>query len=233
MHGNSNVAAHATATDAKPYHVAMLARPAPDSAHDADADLRLAGVSIGALQQVSFTVAAGRITALSGPSGSGKSRLLRAIADLDAHQGDIALGDVAQHSIPAHEWRRRVMLVPADSQWWAETIREHLPDAETPDWAALGFSSDTASWQVSRLSSGERQRLALLRAVAHGPHALLLDEPTANLDTDTSAQIETWLLALIRRHRWPTLWVSHDAAQIARVADHHLRIRGDHLEVVE
>jgi ABC-type iron transport system FetAB ATPase subunit len=197
--------------------------------HDAPT-LRLSGVSAGMLTQVSLAIAPGCITALSGPSGSGKSRLMRAIADLDAHEGEIALGNTVQSNTPAHLWRQQVMLVPADSQWWCDTVGAHWPDPDRVDWNALGFPSAVADWQISRLSSGERQRLALLRAIDRGPKALLLDEPTANLDAEATALVEAWLLERIRTNGWPTLWVSHDAGQIARVADTHLRIRGDRVE---
>nr|HQU89867.1 ATP-binding cassette domain-containing protein [Denitromonas sp.] len=91
---------------------------------------------------------------------------------------------------------------------------------------------EVMGWQVGRLSSGEKQRLALLRAIAHQPRALLLDEPTANLDPDTTAIVETWLTGLARRHSWPVLWVAHDPAQIKRVADTHLRIASKALAAV-
>jgi len=214
-----------------PYHVPMPEHTAPTAERNASA-LRLTGVSAGTLAEVNLTIAPGQVTALSGPSGSGKSRLMRAIADLDAHEGEIALGTALQSTTPAHLWRRQVMLVPADSQWWCDTVGAHWPNPDRVDWNALGFPSAAADWQISRLSSGERQRLALLRAIDRGPKALLLDEPTANLDAEATALVEAWLLERIRANGWPTLWVSHDAAQIARVADTHLRIRGDRLETL-
>lgn len=192
--------------------------------------LELIEVGVGPLQGVSFSVGAGEVLALSGASGAGKSRLMRAIADLDAHQGTIRLGTAEQNSMPGHRWRQQVMLVPADSQWWADTVGAHFPADQSIDWGALGFAPGTADWEVSRLSSGERQRLALMRALAHQPRALLLDEPTANLDADTTLQVEQWLLDRIRTNGCPTLWVSHDPAQIARVANRHLRIRDHRLE---
>ena len=197
----------------------------------AAASLSVTDLSVGALHGIRLQVAPGEILALSGASGSGKSRLLRAISDLDPHVGHAALGDVARAGVAGHVWRRRVMLVPADSQWWADTVGEHFPAQDTAAWQALGFPAEAAGWQVSRLSSGERQRLALLRAVAHRPSALLLDEPTANLDGEATARVERWLCDLSRQHGWPVIWVSHDPAQIQRVADRHLRIHQGGLEV--
>ena len=188
-------------------------------------------LAVGALDAVGLTVAPGHILAISGASGSGKSRLLRALADLDPHRGQVALGTTACSDVRGHEWRRRVMLVPAESQWWAETVGEHFPARHVDEgWRdALGFAGGVEDWSVSRLSSGEKQRLAVLRALAHGPQALLLDEPTANLDADSIVRVERLLTDAIRAHGWPVVWVTHDVAQIARVADNHLRIEGDSL----
>ncbi|WP_108445323.1 ABC transporter ATP-binding protein [Halomonas denitrificans] len=192
--------------------------------------LRLDRLSVGDLAPVSLTLAPGEILCLSGTSGSGKSRLLRAVADLEPHGGEAWLGETAQSSLAGHAWRARVMLVPAESQWWADTVGEHLPEARRDDLEALGFSPEVCDWQVARLSSGEKQRLALLRALSREPAALLLDEPTANLDDATARRVEAWLCARIRARGWPVIWVAHDPAQIARVADRHRRIVEGRLE---
>ncbi len=195
------------------------------------AALRLEDLAMGELAPLSLTVAAGEILCLSGASGSGKSRLLRAIADLDAHDGEIWLGDSPQSGVSGHCWRGWVMLVPAESQWWADRVGEHFAAVSPSDLAALGFTPQVLEWQVSRLSSGEKQRLALLRACSHAPRALLLDEPTANLDPELTRQTEAWLVAWAHRYRLPVLWVSHDRAQIQRVADRHFRIQATQLEL--
>jgi sulfonate transport system ATP-binding protein len=197
-----------------------------------DQTLEIRDLNCGSLRNVSLAVEPGRIVCLSGPSGSGKSRLLRAIADLDAHDGEIRLGKHDQASTPAHCWRQWVMLVPAESQWWADTVAEHFLEPSPEGLRALGFGREVLDWQVSRLSSGEKQRLALLRAVSHEPRALLLDEPTANLDGDMSLRLENWVQGLARTERMPVLWVAHDPAQIHRIATRHFRINDDHLEDV-
>ena len=124
-------------------------------------------------------------------------------------------------------------MVPADSQWWFDEVGGHFPDdAASRLPSALGFPPEVMGWSVNRLSSGERQRLALWRALVLEPEALLLDEPTANLDNDSTEAIESWLLEEIRRRRIAVLWVAHDPGQIHRVADTHCRIRGTTLERV-
>lgn len=194
--------------------------------------LTLDKLSVGSLEGIDLSIAGGDIVCVSGPSGSGKSRLLRAVADLDPHEGQVRLDDTAQGDVPGHVWRQQVMMVPADSQWWFEEVGDHFgPDARAvPD--ALGFPSEVMDWAVNRLSSGERQRLALLRALARNPRVLLLDEPTANLDDTMTRQVEAWLKAEIRQQGLPVIWVAHDVAQIERVASRHYRIQGHTLELV-
>lgn len=163
--------------------------------------------------------------ALHGPSGAGKSLLLRAIADLDPNEGDIALdGKPRRHFSPA-DWRRQVMLVPAESHWWADTVRAHAADWSKEGLKHFGFEPDVLDWDVHRLSSGERQRLALLRALSHSPDVLLLDEPTANLDAHNTAQTETWLARYQSAQQASLIWVSHDQDQRERVAQRLAEIR--------
>ncbi len=195
------------------------------------AALRLESLAVGPLGPIDLCVGPGEVVALSGPSGSGKSRLLRAIADLDDHGGTAALGDTRQDALPAHRWRQAVMLLPAESLWWADTVGEHFPGGEVPDPSALGLDAGVAGWEVSRLSSGEKQRLALLRVLARRPRCLLLDEPSANLDDATARRVEALVGDYVRGEGVPTLWVSHDPAQIARVATRHVRIGQAGLEV--
>jgi ABC-type iron transport system FetAB ATPase subunit len=167
----------------------------------------------------SLRIAPGECVTLRGPSGSGKSLLLRAIADLDPHQGQVSLEGINGTQMPAPEWRRQVALLPVESQWWLDDVGAHFP-AEGCEWLEpLGFTTETLGWQVSRLSSGEKQRLALARALVNRPRALLLDEPTASLDPQATAAVEQVVADYRRTASAAVLWVSHDAQQAARVGD--------------
>jgi ABC-type iron transport system FetAB ATPase subunit len=111
-----------------------------------------------------------------------------------------------------------VALLPAESRWWSDTVGDHFTTSAASAFNRLGFDVDILAWPVSRLSSGERQRLALLRLMENQPHLLLLDEPTANLDEENSAKVEE----LIRTYREETgaavVWVGHHKVQVYRVA---------------
>jgi len=168
----------------------------------------------------------GGCAALSGPSGSGKTLLLRAIADLDEADGEVWLDEQPRSAMHAPEWRRQVMYLAAESHWWSGRVGEHAAAWLPGDLAALGFEPTVVDWEVQRLSSGERQRLALARALAHGPSVLLLDEPTANLDQANTARVEQLVADWRRRTGGCVLWVSHDPAQRARVATRQFTIDG-------
>ncbi|MCO6439987.1 MAG: ATP-binding cassette domain-containing protein [Nitrococcus mobilis] len=192
--------------------------------------LIIENLDCGSVRDVNLTLAVGECVSLAGASGSGKTRLLRAIADLDVHFGTIHLdGKDRRCFIPA-QWRRRVVMVPAESHWWDDTVGVHLNGSPDMDLEALGFGPEVRGWFVRRLSSGERQRLALARAAALEPAVMMLDEPTANLDAEATERVERWLAE--RRHRNGTaiLWVTHNAAQAARVAQRGYRITASTLQ---
>ncbi len=167
---------------------------------------------------VNLTIEAAECVALSGPSGGGKTMMLRAVADLDPHGGDVLLEGSAASSMPAPVWRSKVGFLPADSPWWHDRVGDHFPEVDASLLGALGFGEDVLDWTVTRLSSGERQRLALLRLMARRPAALLLDEPTANLDPENGDRVEHLVASYRERHAAPILWVSHNTDQAKRVA---------------
>ena len=168
---------------------------------------------------ISITLNARECVVITGPSGSGKSLFLRAVAELDPNQGEVWLNARSRMDyIPMH-WRQQVGLLLAESHWWAQTVGEHFLSKGNPELAALGFDAHVLEWSVKRLSSGERQRLALLRLLSNQPRVLLLDEPTANLDSQNTQRVEILVNRYLNDENACVLWVTHDSDQIKRIAD--------------
>jgi ABC-type multidrug transport system ATPase subunit len=167
---------------------------------------------------ISLDVSSSECVAIMGPSGSGKSLLLRAIVDLDPNNGSVRLNDQLRKKMPAHSWRKLVSLVPAETGWWADRVGDHFERQEELGalLEAVGMQ-DSLDWEVGRLSTGERHRLAIIRALQNRPRVLLLDEPTASLDTRMTAAVETLI-----KHQLAEgvciLLVTHDSSQAARLA---------------
>ena len=175
------------------------------------------------LLEASLELAAGECLVIRGASGSGKSLLLRAIADLDPNQGQVSLNGVSRETFTGPAWRRRVGYLPAEAGWWAEDLGAHFADWNRARsfFQRLGLSDAQKDWPIARLSTGERQRLALIRALAISPEVLLLDEPTSGLDQEAVTAVER-LIAEVRGNGTGVIWVTHDPAQAERVGDRWL-----------
>ena len=211
------------------------------------------------LDPLTLEIGAGECLALTAPSGAGKTRLLRAIADLDPHAGEAYLDGEACTSMPAPEWRRRVGYLPPEPRWWHATVGEHfaavdgqtarigerraameqrraapaerrVADALTELVKRLGFPGDVWAWPVERLSSGETQRLALARLLELEPDALLLDEPTAHLDDDYTRVVESIVAEYRAARDAPVIWVTHDIEQAERVGTRRAVLVGGELD---
>jgi len=170
----------------------------------------------------SLDLNAGECVAIQGPSGTGKSVFLRLIADLDPGDGEVRLHNRVRETWSAPEWRCQVVYQSAEPAWWAPTAREHLaPDARfdaTDLLARLGLSADILDADLSRTSTGERQRLALIRSLACQPSVLLLDEPTASLDRVATAAVEAVLREQLQVGT-SILMVTHSHEQAERIGD--------------
>ena len=192
--------------------------------------LTIRNLSRAGLGPIDLDLADGACVALAGPSGAGKTLFLRAIADLDPCDGTVILDGVARGGIPAPAWRKRVAYLAAESGWWQETVGGHFDDSQevVPLFKRLGLGEDALRWQVTRLSTGERQRLALARLLLLKPRVMLLDEPTSALDPDSATRVET-----IMRERCQEgvsiLFVTHDDGQAARLSGRRLRMTGGQL----
>lgn len=169
------------------------------------------------LQPVSMEIPDGCGLAILGPSGSGKTLLLRAIADLDPSAGTVVAEPLRRDRVPAPVWRRHVAYLPAESGWWSDTIGDHMDGAASRALLSrLGLPEEALDWPVARPSSGERHRLALVRALSRNPRVLLLDEPTAALDPAATALVEAELAARLGEGV-SLLLVTHDPDQAARL----------------
>jgi putative ABC transport system ATP-binding protein len=179
---------------------------------------------------------AGERLGVTGPSGSGKTMLLRVLCGLEPIvQGTITFRERPLDAWAMPEYRARVMYVPQRPLLREGSVQQALRapfafrvhsqsawDAgSTSEWLAR-FGRDGAflRQRCERVSGGETQILALVRALALAPQVLLLDEPTASMDREAAAAAERligdWLHARADR---ACLWVSHDGAQLARTCD--------------
>jgi ABC-type iron transport system FetAB ATPase subunit len=176
----------------------------------------------------SLFVSQGECVSVVGRSGSGKSVLLRLIADLDPHEGDVLLNGASRNAVPAPQWRQQVVYQAAEPAWWAATAAAHLASPHTsavqPMLLQLGLDPSMLGIDITRLSTGERQRLALVRSLAVAPKVLLLDEPTASLDQASTAAVEA-LLASRMRDGLSVVFVTHSREQAERIGHRHFEVR--------
>jgi len=167
---------------------------------------------------VSFDLQDGECVALQGPSGVGKTLLLRSIADLDPNEGTVKLDGTLREAVPAPAWRKRVTYVAAEPGWWSDTVQEHFTawDDALPLLTRLGLPDACGPWPIQRLSTGERQRLGLLRALMLRSRVLLLDEPTSALDAASATAVESMIAERIANGT-SVVWSTHDNAQARRM----------------
>ena len=203
-------------------------------------DLARAPVRLAARQLAShfagafdFEVEPGACIVIQGPSGAGKSVLLRMLADLDPHTGQVLLDGRAADSMTPCAWRAHVLYQAAEPAWWEATPAEHFSAAQLAfaraRLASLGLRPDALDAEIRYLSTGERQRLALLRSLSREPDVLLLDEPTAALDPDGVARVEQ-LLKAAQADGMTILMVSHAPEQARRMATRTWRIEAGKLQ---
>lgn len=198
------------------------------------------------LRDLSLELSVGDRVAVVGPSGAGKTLLLRALALLDpVEEGEILWqGDpVADDAVPS--FRRRVIYLhqrPALVEGtveanlrrpfsFASADRNYDPEGVRSLLASLGRDETFLGKQTTELSGGEGQIVAFLRALQLGPRVLLLDEPTAALDRDAVAALERlvqgWCEEDSRGRAF--IWVSHDAEQASRMTQRALRLAAGRL----
>ncbi|MGZ4788715.1 MAG: ABC transporter ATP-binding protein [Terriglobales bacterium] len=180
---------------------------------------------------VSFALRQAEILAVVGPSGSGKSSLLRLINRLDEPtQGTAFVEGVDYRGISPRELRRKVGMVTqraflfpgtvADNvrfgpQQRGEVLEDAAVDKLLRDVGLPGYGAR----DVANLSGGEAQRVSLARALANDPVVLLLDEPTSALDESLKMTVERLILEVVRQSQLTCVIVTHDTQQAKRFAE--------------
>lgn len=187
------------------------------------------------IDSMSFSLQDGEIGCLLGGSGCGKTTVLRCIAGFETlGEGEIrlsgrVLADAAM-AVPAHQ--REVGMVFQDYALFPHlSVRGNLEFAQArkdpkrvDELLALTGLAALAKRKPATLSGGQQQRVALARALAAEPRLLLLDEPLSALDPDLREQLQGELLALQQRFALSTVLVSHDLAEVFRLAQHVLKL---------
>ncbi|MEK4711184.1 ABC transporter ATP-binding protein [Bacillus sp. FSL R10-2780] len=208
------------------------------------------------IEDISFKIKKGSLTALVGPSGSGKSTVFSLIERFyDPTNGDILLDDVSYKNIHVEEWRQKFSYVSQDTPIFSGTVRDNIlygkNDKVTDDKLIeiakfanahefiVGLS-DGYNTQVgergNQLSGGQKQRIAIARALMRDADFLLLDEATANLDSDSEKQVQKAINTLI--HKQTTFVIAHrlstivDADQIIVLEDGRITGFGTHDELL-
>jgi molybdate transport system ATP-binding protein len=184
---------------------------------------------------------AGGATALFGPSGAGKTSIINMIAGLVAPDrgrivldGEVLFDDAARIKVPA--WRRRIGIVFQEGRLFPHLSVRHNLDYGR--WVS-GLAADAKAFahvvdlldigplldrRPGKLSGGERQRVAVGRALLMRPRLLLLDEPLASLDAARKGDILPYLERLRDEGSVPMIYVSHDSAEVQRIASRVVRL---------
>ena len=193
------------------------------------------------LRHVNISVEAGGIVGVRGPSGAGKTLLLRALARLDAlDEGEVLWRGQAVQGDAVPTMRRRVVYLHAQPVFNTGTVLEAIraptrwrSSGDGLNEATLARLTEEAGQEESflqkpttHLSGGEAQLAALLRGLCRGPEVLLLDEPTSAMDGAASLRVEALLRAWLEEaaSERALLWVSHDEEQRQRVCTRSLHV---------
>ena len=198
-----------------------------------------------ALDDVSVTLPTGQLTALLGPSGGGKSTLLRIIAGLDtADSGVVSIEGTDATKLPPQ--KRNVgfvfqhyavfkhMTVAKNVAFGLEIRKRPKKEVEArvEELLKLVHLSQFSHRLPSQLSGGQRQRMALARALAVEPKVLLLDEPFGALDAKVRKELREWLRRLHDEVHVTTVFVTHDQEEALEVADEIVVINEGRVEQI-
>ena len=187
----------------------------------------------------------GELMVLIGPSGAGKSSLLNVLAGFMPHTGRIHLGGRAVHTLPAH--RRKIGYLFQDLYLFPHmTVFQNLKIAmqnrrlkkkqllaEIDTLLELFRIADLAQSYPGQISGGEKQRVAMARAMAGKPDLLLLDEPLSHLDYRTARYLRAQFKQVQQQFGLTTLFVTHDLHEARELGDRILVMEKGHLRFLD
>lgn len=193
---------------------------------------------------VSIQVLAGEILAVVGPSGAGKSSFLRLLNRLDEPTaGTVLLKSVDYRSIAPQQLRRRIGMVMQTAYLFPGTVASNIAFGPSQRGEVLSAAqiasllervgmSGFADRDISNLSGGEAQRVALARTLANEPEVLLMDEPTSALDEASVRGIEELILGIVQERGVTCVIVTHNRAQAARLAGRTMAMKAGRLVAI-
>jgi len=193
--------------------------------------LKVSSLQVLSLILRDFELPAGEAVAVTGASGAGKSLVLRALADLIPNEGEVEFEGQSRDGMSGPQWRKLVTYVAATPGWWEERVEGHFSDIVEAKELAAEFllPADIFTRPVAQLSTGEQQRLVLIRALVQSPAVLLLDEPTSGLDAVATAKVEKRLESFLQAGG-ALMFVTHDGEQAKRLAKRTLFIHDNLIE---
>ena len=190
------------------------------------------------IDDATFDMRTGEVLAIVGPSGSGKSSLLRLLNRLDEPtSGTVYVEGIDYRQIAPRELRRKLGLVNQRPYLFPGTVEENLQfgplqrgetlshDSVEQLLARVGLNG-YASRNVANLSGGEAQRVSVARTLANSPLILLLDEPTSALDESSKLEVESSIRNIVQSQGLTCVLVTHDTAQARRLAERALLLEG-------
>lgn len=193
------------------------------------------------VEDATFDVRSGEILAIVGPSGSGKSSLLRLLNRLDEPtSGTVYVEGTNYRDISPRQLRRKLAMVTQRPYLFSGTVEDNLrfgprqrgeilsQDAIEELLLRVGLKG-YATRNVANLSGGEAQRVSVARTLANSPLVLLLDEPTSALDDSSKLEVESLIQRIMRDQKLTCVIVTHDSTQALRLAERALLLEAGHV----
>lgn len=189
------------------------------------------------LKSISLSIQKSEVLVIIGPSGSGKSSLLRCLNRLESiDSGQILFNGEDIYQLPILELRCQIGMVFQKTAVFDGTVADNIRygprlrkqelthDEVLKLMSQASLPAEMINRDAHELSGGQEQRLSIARALANQPNVLLVDEPTSALDPVITHKLEEILLQLQQENGLTLIWVSHDVEQARRIADRVLMI---------